>query len=186
MKTARKIGLSSVGMLSAVRNAEASLARREAVDLENGLPEGHPLRNDLDKQKALIGDLSDLPPGHPLLLQMQAAKERYDQLAKQRTEEQGKTREVRNAKKIDADKARREARRMEEEYAANMMVASKQINSGIDNALNGVRSLYKVMSEHEELLNKDPLCRSRVVRLKRILFASEKGLSECRLAQLRA
>lgn len=183
MKMVKKIGLSSVGLLSAARNAEESLARHEAKELEDSLPQGHPLKGELDKQKALVGDL---PPGHPLLLQIQAAKERYDQLQEQKTKEQDKTREVRKAKKIDADKAQRAMRRAEEEMNESLNQASRQIDNVLDDTLNDVRRMYKVVSEHEELLNKDPLCRSKVGRLKRILFASERGLSECRLAKVRA
>ena len=186
MKTVKKVGLASSDLLSAARQAEASLARREAEDLENGLPEGHPLRNEADKQKALLGDLSGLPPGHPLLVAMQKAKEVYEQTQAQKQMEQAKTADLKKSKKIDEEKARKAARQQEEERKVMVTDAAKEIDYGISGTLDEVRKLYKVMSEHEELLNNDPLCRSKVGRLRRLLFAAERGLSECRLAKVRA
>lgn len=185
MKTAKKIGLSG-GMLSAAKDAEASLARQEAKDLEGGLPEGHPLRNEAEKQKALLGDLSGLPPGHPLLRAMQAAKDRYDQQQEQRAEEQDKTAEVKKAQKISEDKARQAARRVEEEKAEKWREAAKVVDSGLNGALGEVRKLYKHLADHEEILNMDPLSRAKAARLKRLLFAAERGLSECRITKARA
>lgn len=185
MKTAKKIGVSG-GMLSAAKDAEASLARQEAQELERGIPEGHPLRDEAEKQKALLGDLSGLPPGHPLLRAMQAARERYEQQQQQRTEEQDKTAVVRHAQKVDADKARREARRVEEEQAGQRLEAAKLVDAGIQGTLSEVRKLYKTMADSEQILNMDPLSRAKVGRLKRLLFAAERGLSECRIAKARA
>ena len=185
MKTAKKIGISGV-MLSAAQNAESSLARQEARDLEQGLPEGHPLRDEAERQKALVGDLGGLPPGHPLIRAMQAAKDRYDQLQSQKSEEQGKTAEVRKAQKVEADNAKREARRLEDERSEQWQGAAQQVNVGIGGTLGEVRKLYKTMSDNEEILNIDPLSRAKVGRLKRLLFAAERGLSELRITKARA
>jgi hypothetical protein len=185
MKTAKKMGISA-GMLSAAKDVEASLARQESRDLEAGLPEGHPLRDEAEKQKALLGDLSGLPPGHPLLMAMQAAKDRYDQQQQQRTEEQTKTTEVRKAQKIDADEVKKKARRAEDEQIEKMTGAARQVNVCIDGTLSEIRKLYKMMSEHEEILNNDPISRARMGRLKRLLFATERGLSEGKLSKVRA
>lgn len=178
MKTAKKLVNSE--MLAGVKDAEATLARREVEELESGLPEGHPLRDEAEKQKALLGDLSGLPPGHPLLKAMQAAKDRYDQ----REKEQGAAREVRQAKKVDADSAKKEARRVEEAQVERHRTASHTVNAGIDAALREVRGLYKTMSEHEEILNMNPYSRAKVIRLKRLLFAAERGLSEGKITRM--
>ena len=185
MKTAKKLGISG-GMLSAAKDAEASLAMQEARDLEHGLPEGHPLRDEAEKQKAMMGDLSGLPPGHPLLRAMQQAKDRYDQQQNQRGEEQNRTAEVRKAQKVDTDQAVKEARRIEGEQAEKRVGAAKIINHGIEGTLSEIRKLYKTMADNEEILNIDPLCRAKVGRLKRLLFATERGLSDSRLAKVRA
>jgi hypothetical protein len=186
MKTAKKIGMVSGGLLSAAQNAEASLARQEARNLESGIPDGHPLLEAADRQKALIGDLAGLPPGHPLLVAMQQARERYNQQQEQKTEEQGRTAEVRKANKIDADEARRKARILEDEQSERRVIAAKKVDSILDSTLGEVRKLYKTMAENEEILNIDPLSRAKVGKLKRLLFAAERGLSECRIAKARA
>ena len=185
LKTAKKIGISG-GMLSSAKDAEASLEREEAKGLENGLPEGHPLRNEAEKQKALLGDLSGLPPGHPLIRAMQDAKARYDQQQEQKVNEQANTAEVKKAQKVASDNARVKARRAEEEQSEKILASSKIINSGIDGALDEVRKLYKMMADNEEILNIDPLSRAKVGRLRRLLYASERGLSECKLSKVRA
>ena len=185
VKIAKKLGVSGM-MLSVAKDAEASLAREEARSMENGLPEGHPLRNEAEKQKAMLGDLSGLPPGHPLLRAMQAAKERYEQQQNQKENEQKKTSEVRKAHRVDADVARREARRAEDERNERLNEAAGHINSGLAGALGEIKKLYKAMSDNEEILNIDPICRTKVVRLKRLLFAAERGLSESRLSKARA
>lgn len=185
MKTAKKIGISG-GMLSAAQDVEASLARQEVKDLEQGIPEGHPLREEAEKQKALLGDLSGLPPGHPLIKAMQDAKERYESQQTQRTVEQDKTKDVRKANKVDEDKARMAARKREDENSEKHRGAAKQVDDGINGALGEVRKLYKTMSDYEEILNIDPYSRAKVGRLKRLLFAAERGLGECRIAKVRA
>lgn len=185
MKTAKKVGISG-GMLSAAQNAESTLARQEARDLEQGLPEGHPLRDEAEKQKAMLGDLSGLPPGHPLIRAMQDAKERYEQQQAQKTQEQGKATDVRKARKIDEDRARRDARRVADEQIEKWTGAAKLFNAGIDGTLGEVRKLYKTMADNEELLNIDPISRAKVGRMKRFLFAAERGLSELRIAKARA
>jgi hypothetical protein len=180
MKTAKKI---TGGMLVAAKSAEASLAQQEAKELESGLPPGHPLRDEVEKQKALVGDLSGLPPGHPLLNALQAARERYDQQQKIRKTEQDKTAEVRKAKKVDEIKTRDAARRLEEEQADYRKNAAKELNSGILKILDAVKDLYGVVAKHEEIFNIDPIGRTDVGRLKRLLFASERGLSECKIGR---
>jgi hypothetical protein len=184
IKTVKKLGVSGV-MLSAAKDAEASLAREESRSLEQGLPEGHPLRNEAEKQKAMLGDLSGLPPGHPLLRAMQAAKERYEQQQNQKEDEQKKTSVVRKAHRVDADEARREARRVEDERNERLVEAANHVNAGLAGALGEIKKLYKVMSDHEGILNNDPLCRVKVGRLKRLLFAAERGFSESRLSKAR-
>ena len=184
MKTVKKLGISG-SMLTAAKDAEASLARQEVQDLEKGIPEGHPLREEAEKMKAMLGDLGGLPPGHPLLLEMQAAKKRYEQQQVQRTEEQGKVVGVRKAKKIDAARVRQDARRAEDEQSEAIEGAAKQVNRGIDDALGKVKELYKMMLDNEEILNNSPIGRAKVSRLKRLLFAAERGLSELKITKAR-
>lgn len=186
MKTVKKIGITSGGMVSAAASAEASMARQEARDLIRGIPEGHPLRNDAEKQQALLGDLSGLPPGHPMLIELQAAKERYEQRQAQKEKEQNHTAEMRKAKQILDDKAKREARRKEDEQNEAMMAAAKKVDTALTEMLVEVKKLWGMVAESEEILNIDPISRTKIGKLKRLLFASERGLSECRITKVRA
>lgn len=181
MKAAKKL---NGAMLSSIKSAEASLAKQEIRDLEAGIPDGHPLKDEAERQKALIGDLGDLPAGHPLIKMMQAAKERYEQQQSQKNEEQGAAADVRRARKVNEENAKREARRVEDEQSEKRIGAAKQVNSGIDVTLTAVRGLYRTMSDYEEILNTDPYSRARIGRLKRLLFAAERGLSECKIARI--
>jgi len=184
VKTTKKLGISG-GMLSAAKDAEASLARRDAEDLGNSLPEGHPLREEVERQKALIGDLSGLPAGHPLLQALQAAKNRFDQQQEQRAKEQNKTAEVRKAQGESREDARKKAR-AEEEQTKQWMEASARVNAGLKEALEAIRVLYKVLADNEEILNIEPLSRAKVGRMKRLLYATERGLSDGRIVRARA
>ena len=89
-------------MLNRIKAFDESIARQEARSLEDVLPDGHPLKEEVEKQKALLGgDLQGLPPGHPLLVRLQAAKENYDR-NKVQEESQGmqdKAVELKKAKK---------------------------------------------------------------------------------------
>jgi len=170
-------------MLSGAQAAESTLARGEYVELEDSLPEGHPLREQVEKAKAdLGGDLGGLPDGHPLILQLRAAKERYDaDIAEETEDAQEKAKEVKKAKKLDRAKARSERIAKEEERAGRSREAAKAVNREISSALDSVRELYKVLSEYEEDLNVNPLSRARALRLKRMLVAVERGLSDSRM-----
>lgn len=184
MRTARKFGISG-DMIAAAQKAEGILAKQEFEALEASLPEGHPLQEEVNKQKAVLGDLSGLPAGHPLIVAMKAAKERYDQQQAQKSVEQNKTAEVRKARKIDEDRARQDARRVDDDQTEKWNGSAKQFNAGIDSTLGEVRKLYKTMADNEEFLNIDPLSRAKVTRLKRLLFAAERGLSELRITKAR-
>jgi hypothetical protein len=171
-------------MLSGAAAAEDALARKETRDLADSIPEGHILHDEIERQKALMGgDIEGLPPGHPLYRAMVAAKERYEtELEEEETaladkEVASERASIKKAKKLDEKKARR-ARIVREEEAANMLrEAAKAVNSEISSAIEGMRKLYAVISEHEEILNMQPLMKAKTLRLKRFLYATEKGLS---------
>ena len=177
-------------MLNRIKAFDESIARQEARSLEDVLPDGHPLKEEVEKQKALLGgDLQGLPPGHPLLVRLQAAKENYDR-NKVQEESQGmqdKAVELKKAKKIEDIKRANEGRvkRAEEhEFAEEYSISARNINKGLDDVHESVRGLWTAMEENEENLNKNPLNRGRVLRLKRLLSAVERGLSESRFSKV--
>jgi len=173
-------------MLSGVRAAESSLARRDYSELEDGLPEGHPLREQVEQFKTEMGgDLSGLPESHPLIVQMKAAKERYDSDIAEETEDaQKKAREVKKAKKLDRQKARRESIAHEEQQHQKRREAATALNGEITKMLDGIRGMYKTIAEHEESLSVHPISRARVLRLKRMLVAVERGLADSKMGRV--
>lgn len=176
-------------MLSGARAAEDALARKETRELVDSIPEGHILHDEIERQKMMTGgDLEGLPPSHPLYRAMAAAKERFEAEAEEedtpspREEAQEKAK-IKKAKRIDEKKARsaRIAREVESEEHLN--TATKAVDSGIASALDSLKRLYGLLAEHEEILNTRPITKARTLRLKRFLFATEKGLSTSRMGR---
>ena len=178
----------SGSMLSGIKAAEEVLARRESENLGDGLPEGHPLLEELAKQQSLLGDLSGLPPGHPLVQTLLDAKERYQaqesEIAEETETAQQKTKKLRQAKRIEHDKAERQRRAKEDEQKTRVRTAAHDVNERIDDALEHFKGLYKQLTSDEEILNINPYCKTRVERLKRLLFAIERGLSSCKMGRV--
>jgi len=173
-------------MLNKVKAAEDSLARQEAKKLEVALPEGHPLKEEVEKQKAILGgDLSGLPPGHPLLRALEAAKETYEK-SKTETivqETESPNVELRKAKKLEDVSVRRnrfaqEARQSEDKYAV-----ARDVNKSVEGVLVAVRGLWEKLASNEEILDRDPMNKAKVMRMRQVLVAVEKRFSETRLSR---
>jgi len=172
-------------MLSAVRNAERALAKQEAKELENALPEDHPLRAEVERQKAMLdGDLSGLPPGHPLLRALELARKNLEAKKAVESNKEQTRAEIKKAKKVDAKAIKREARRIEDEQTDRRRMAAKEVNDGVEGVLKDVRDLFQRISANEEILNTDPFSRVKVARLKRLLSAIERGVVDCRIARI--
>ena len=149
------------------------------------LPEGHPLKDEVERQKTMMGgDLSGLPPGHPLLRAIEEAKRKYDEkqvLAKDGVKPADG---VRRAKKFDPNVVQREARRQEDERTDKRRDSAAEVNKGIEVVLRASKELFGVVSRSEEFLATDQFSKVKAERLKRILFAVERGISECRIARV--
>lgn len=173
-------------LLAGAQIAESSLARGEYSELENALPEGHPLLEQVEKYKSEMGgDLSGLPKDHPLILQMKAAEERYSaDIAEETEEAQDRTKEIKRAKKVDRDKIRRQRLNDEDEQDQMCKGAITAVNQEMGNVLDSIKGMYKVLADHEENLNIHPISRARCARLKRMLVAVERGLSEGRMGRV--
>lgn len=186
VKKMLKLDASVLGKLAEM---EHSLAKEEAKGLEDALPDGHPLKAEVEKQKAIMGgDLSGLPAGHPLMRALLTAKETYE--IRQAEENKGSTAvepspiELRKAKRLDEVKARRARYAQEEQESDETNIAAKAVNGSLDEVLKSVREMWQTLSGHEETLNKTPTGRVKLLRLKRILFAAERGLSETRIGRV--
>jgi len=179
----------SAKMVAGAKAAEESLARDEARQTEEKLPEGHPLRDAAESRRE-GGDLDGLPPGHPMRKAMEEAAERYHAqqeeaaLADESEEAQEKARKVRKAKKLDKQKAQRERIAHEVEEREECQGAAKAVNKGIDDSLGSIRDLYKILADSEEVFGRNAYCNVRALKLKRLLQAVERGLFDSRMTRV--
>jgi len=170
----------NANMLKSLKEAEAVLARTEAERLSD-LPDGHPLKAEVDRQKAVLdGDLSGLPEGHPLRRALLEAKERHERRLQQEAEEGGKV-EVRKAKRLDEAKVRRDARKAEDERERVARDAAKSVNAGIDKVLVSMDELGRIVEENERVFVGSHLGRANMLRIRRLVQAAVAGLEGSRL-----
>lgn len=181
----------SASVIGKLKSMEQSIAREVSKKLEDSVPEGHPLKAEIEKQKSIMGgDLSGLPEGHPLVKALKVAKETYE--VRQIEENKDKSGEkkpeddsgLRKAKRLDEDKVRRARMNQEERDGDEIRVATKNVNSQIDEILSNVHKAWQVLGGYEEVFNRNPNSRAKFLRLKRILFATERGLSETRIGRV--
>jgi hypothetical protein len=178
-------------MISGIKAAEEMLAReqtkQEMADMQkvvDGLPDDHPLVVEWNKNMAMASDLHGLPSGHPLFKALADAKRRHDEkletdeaqdrATEQRTKRQERDREAERAKAAD-EEMERQARRM----------ASKTLNDQIGRTTGQMESLYESMRELSDTLQNDPYSRVKLKKMERILYASKRGLDECRFSMAR-
>ena len=180
----KKIGMD---ILSNAKAAESTLKRQERKSLGEGLPKGHPLLDELEKAKNEAGgDLEGLPENHPLIREMKAAEARYEQAQEQEQEsedQEQQERRVKQAQKLDRARARREQIAQEEAETDELRTAAKEINAHVDTALSAVRVLFETLNEKEEILMRNRMNAARTARLKRLLYAFERGVSETRMSR---
>jgi hypothetical protein len=189
VKKLMTLNVSTLGQLKAM---EQSLASQDAKKLEDAVPDGHPLKAEIEKQKAIIGgDLSGLPSGHPLIRALQTAKESYEvrqtdekkpTTSKAPTEEENV--KIRRAKHLDDAKARRARYDKETQDTDETREAAKVVSKQVDEVLAAVRTTWEIVAGYEETLNRTPTGKVKLLRLKRILYATERGLSETRIGRV--
>lgn len=174
-------------LLGKVKAAEESLAREDIKEMEESLPEGHPLKEEVEKQKALLGgDLKDLPIGHPVFRMLQASRQAYER-SKQEEESQkikNEAVQVRKAKRIGEIKARKEKIAVEDESAENRRIAAKAVNKCVDDIVVSMRDTWKILAGSEKIFDNDPYDRRKVVKMKNLLAAVERGLLDNRFNRI--
>ena len=173
-------------MLHAVNRAENILVRNESRLLDVVLSNDHPLKSEVERQKSMLGDLTDLPPGHPLLLTLQTAKKNYEEQQELRCKEQEKTKNTNHVRKVRKQNKKQEQIIENDSNEEKRQVAIKKLNIGIRKHLDALEYLHNLVSQNEEILSIDPLIRSKVSKLKRMIVVSQRGISECRLKIMRS
>jgi hypothetical protein len=169
-----------VKSLMAAIGSENQLARKHIESIEQDLPAGHPLEQNIAMEKAKMnGDLSGLPPNHPLIVAMEEAHERY-----RKNEEQQEISKVKKAKKISFEEKKKKIADESEEAKKIQINSIKAINSGISKLMTEMDELFGVIGIEKEKLNNDFYLQTRLKRLERLIMASQRGLAECRFRNL--
>jgi len=178
----KKIGIDT---LSHAKAAESTLRREEIRGLTEAIPPGHPLEEEVAQaQAAMNGDLDGLPDNHPLMLELRAAKERYSQEGvEEAADEQKEAREIRQANKVDRNRLKRDQRDKEDTASREQRVASETVNADVMVTLASVKNLYETLGKNEGVLSRHRMNATRVLRLKRLLTAIERGLSDIKMSR---
>jgi hypothetical protein len=177
-----KIGLET---LTSAKAAESTLKREARQRRVAALPAEHPLAEELEKARAELGDdLEGLPESHPLMVELKAAEKRYELAAERETEDAEKEdRKVRKAQKMDRRDTKRRQRIEEEDQGRELREAATQVNKEMDASMTAVRGLYQALETNDGVLSKNRLNAARSARLKRMLAAFERGISETRMSR---
>jgi hypothetical protein len=171
--------------------AEAALARKEAEELERdieSLPDDHPLKlAALEERRRTGGDLAALPSGHPLLMEMEAAKIKHEERERLESEDDARQEEreqikLRKAKKLNAKKAAAERRIREDERESRLRNATKRINSSMSDTMDSLRILSDNVEASKEDFRHDNYATMKLDRLNRLIVATMRGISESKIS----
>lgn len=176
--------------------AEKSLAREHALELErslDNLPDDSPLKEALIEEKGkLKGDLAGLPDSHPLLLEMEEARLRFEEEElyadeqAQYIKEQGELKEVRRAKRLEAKKVYTEQRRRDDDREELLREATKRINSSMSETMDSLKRLADNITASQEDFQTDQYSLMKLERLNRVLTATMRGIGQSKLNAGRA
>lgn len=180
-------------MIAGIRAAEDMLAREqtkhqqtEAQKILSLLPPDHPIIQEFNSNPALVQDLGSLPPGHPVLRALMDAKARYENaIAEESEQEQEKTKERRSDSRLQKSKEEARRRAEEETDRQERKMACKTLNGQIERTTAQLGYLHESLLDISSTLESDPYCRSKLKKLERLLYASKRGLEECRLSTTR-
>lgn len=175
----------SASMISGAMDAEAALARESADKALDSMPDG-PEKEAAKAQREILGDLSDLPPGHPVRMAMEEARLRYEaeqELLEQQTEEEKEAEiaKVKRAKRLDKKKAERAARDREEEKIERRRAAAKNVNASMTEAMDSLKRLDDNIVASSEDFAGDRYTQMKLERLHRVLIATMRGISESKV-----
>jgi len=169
-------------MLTGAMEAEKALFKSESQwmdDVVDELPDDSPVKAEASKQKSLLGDLSGLPPGHPLIVALEDAKLRYESeiVSDDRGKDEQSVVSLRRAKKIDK-RSRYNDRIAEEEEGNKLRDSIKSYNSYVGEAIESVGRLRRNVSASRDDFSKSRYAMMKLSRLEKMLIAVERGFSE--------
>jgi hypothetical protein len=180
-------------MIAGAMAMEEALAREEGRSYDkvlNNLPDGHPLRLEAEKARRQVEDLSDIPAGHPLRVALDQAKRHFEEFQESQHQEleptEGQIAQVRKAKRIEDNRARRAERIKEEERESKVRMAAKTYNGAIDDLIGAVKLMSMNAYATKGDCQENQYVQMRVDRLERLLSAFERGLNDSKLRVGRA
>lgn len=163
--------------------------REEAIEM---LEEDDPMRASAQQQQSALGDLASLPPGHPILVSLEEAKIRYEyekeMEAQQEAEAEAKAddreaAQVRKTKKLNARKAKQDARIRQEEQTSVRRAAVSSINSSLVQTSESIKVLQENTIAAQQDFVDDMYAMRKLKRLERTLIAVQRALAESRLSE---
>lgn len=153
-----------------------------AINVASKLDEQEKIQKAKDIAEGRRSELDDLPPGHPLLMTMENAKQRMEK--KQETIEEIKRmkekQEIRKSKK--AKKIIDQQNRDQEEKTHKQKEFVKTINSEIDRVSSEIENFGRLIQNAEKEYELIGVNKVRIVRLKRMLLAVYRGVRDSYLS----
>jgi len=137
------------------------------------------------EERKKLGDLADLPTGHPVLLAIEESKRRYDEkeeLDSKRQETKKNAKQTRQTK--DQKSKYNQEQKVEERVGETRMVVGK-INDKIEGTIESLKGLADTISQGRELLIDYPFAKVRLDKLERTLFAFHRALVDSRISKSR-
>ena len=133
------------------------------------------------EERKKLGDLADLPTGHPVLLAIEESKKRYEE-----KEELNSRRETKKSSKAAGDQKLKysQEQKVEERVGETRIVVAK-INDKIEGTIESLKGLADTISQGRELLTDYPFAKVRMDKLERTLFAFHRALVDSRISKSR-
>jgi predicted RNase H-like nuclease (RuvC/YqgF family) len=121
--------------------------------------------------------LEELPPGHPLLIAIETARQRLEE--RQGVEEERVKQKKKKAKKVDARRKSRQIERQKEEKNNALRNEVRSLNDRLDRIAGEIEEfVMREVPEFEEKLQEVPYIRSRFDRIRRMFTAFHRGVMD--------
>lgn len=164
--------------------AEAALAKEDSKHLEEAmefLSDGQ-AKQEARSLKAMLGDLANVPEGHPVRVAVEEARIRFEaEQALRQEEAEQPPQEIKKAKKLDARKAERTRRDRMEQSNARIRSAAKVVNSSMTEAIDSLKRLSDNIEASREDFSRDRYAQMKLERLNRLLLATMRGIAESKV-----
>lgn len=170
--------------ISEVMAAESALAREESNNLESAMEyvSDDVVKREARSLKAMLGDVANIPKGHPIRVAIEEARIRYEEDQALRREEKSLPEvELKKARKIDARKEDRHRREKIESSNERVRSAAKLVNLSMTEAVDALRRLSRNIEASSDDFSRDRHAQMKLQRLNRVLQATVRGIVESKV-----